>query len=83
MAAVTVNISFQPDLLASIDAEAAKEARNRSELLREAARLYIERQRRWDHVFSLGDEATRAHGLSEADVAEQIAASRGERRGPE
>jgi len=82
MAAVTVNISFQPDLLASIDAEAAKESRNRSELLREAARLYIERQRRWDDVFSLGDDTTRAQGLTEADVTAQIAASRREHRGP-
>ena len=47
MAAMTVNISFQAELLADIDAEAKREARSRSELLREAARLYVQRQRRW------------------------------------
>ena len=37
---LTVNISFQDRLLAEIDAEAKRESRTRSELLREAARLY-------------------------------------------
>ncbi len=78
MAAVTVNISFQPELLAAIDAEAAREARSRSELLREAARLYVERQRRWESVFALGDQV--GQGLSEADVAEEIAAARRDRQ---
>jgi metal-responsive CopG/Arc/MetJ family transcriptional regulator len=80
MAVVTVNVSFQPELLAAIDAEATREARNRSDLLREAARLYIERQRRWADVFKLGD-AVRAKGdLTEADVCAEIATSRRERR---
>ncbi|MCH2342811.1 MAG: ribbon-helix-helix domain-containing protein [Pseudomonas sp.] len=39
MSTVTVNISFQNDLLAAIDAEAKRESRSRSELLREAARV--------------------------------------------
>jgi metal-responsive CopG/Arc/MetJ family transcriptional regulator len=39
MGNVTVNISFQDSLLADIDAEAKREARSWSELLREAARL--------------------------------------------
>lgn len=77
MAAVTVNISFQPELLAAIDAEATREARSRSELLREAARLYVERQRRWESVFALGDQV--GQGLNEADVAEEIAAARRDR----
>ena len=76
MAAVTVNISFQADILAAIDAEAAKEARSRSELLREAARLYVERQHRWDSVFKFGDEIVGKRGLTEDDVRKQIAASR-------
>jgi len=77
MAAVTVNISFQPELLAAIDAEATREARSRSELLREAARLYVERQRRWESAFAFGDQV--GQGLSEANVAEEIAAARRDR----
>lgn len=79
MAATTVNISFQTDLLADIDAEAKREARSRSELLREAARLYVERQRRWDSIFSLGDATTRKYNLTETDIREEIAAFRQER----
>jgi metal-responsive CopG/Arc/MetJ family transcriptional regulator len=81
MAAVTVNISFQAELLADIDAEAKREARSRSELLREAARLYVQRQRRWDSVFSLGDGIARRTGLTEADVREEVSALRREQRG--
>lgn len=80
MPATTVNISFHPELLADIDAEAKREARSRSELLREAARLYVERQRRWDCVFKLGDEVVRREGLSEAVVRDELAAFRQERR---
>lgn len=42
MAVSTVNISFQEDLLKQIDSIARDEARTRSELIREAARIYIE-----------------------------------------
>ena len=79
MAATTVNISFQTELLADIDAEAKREARSRSELLREAARMYVERQHRWDSVFSLGDETTRKRKLMEADVREEVSAFRQKR----
>ena len=79
MAVTTVNISFQADLLADIDAEAKRESRSRSELLREAARVYLERQRRWDAVFSLGVMTTRKRDLAEADIHEENAAFRQER----
>jgi predicted transcriptional regulator len=72
MSSVTVNISFQERLLAEIDAEARKESRTRSELLREAARLYVRRQQRWDDVFMLGDRTARSRGLSDADVGREI-----------
>lgn len=42
MKTVTVNISFRKDLLESIDAVAKRESRTRSELIREAARRYID-----------------------------------------
>ncbi len=80
MATTTVNISFQTDLLAEIDAEAKREARSRSELLREAARFYVDRQRRWDSVFNIGDAVTRRGNLGEADVNEEIFASRRQHR---
>ena len=69
---VTVNISFQDALLAEIDAEAKRESRTRSELLREAARLYVRRQKQWERVFALGDELTKQRSLTDADVAREI-----------
>jgi hypothetical protein len=68
MSNVTVNISFQDSLLAEIDAEATKESRPRSELLREAARSLIRRQRQWDAVFILNDCIANSEQLTEADV---------------
>jgi CopG family transcriptional regulator / antitoxin EndoAI len=74
--ATTVNISFQEDLLADIDKLAEKEHRSRSELLREAARLYIERRDRWNKIFVWGDALAKEKGLSEQDVAAEIQAYR-------
>jgi metal-responsive CopG/Arc/MetJ family transcriptional regulator len=73
---VTVNISFSDTLLAEIDAEAKRESRSRSELLREAARLYVQRRRQWDDVFSLGDRLTTLHALDNTAVEQEILAVR-------
>jgi len=73
---VTVNISFQDALLAEIDDEARRESRSRSELLREAARLYVRRQRQWEDVFALGDLVVARQALTEADVTAAIRAVR-------
>jgi metal-responsive CopG/Arc/MetJ family transcriptional regulator len=76
MANVTVNISFEDSLLAEIDAEAKRESRSRSELLREAARLYVRRRRQWDDVFAFGDRQAARLGLTESVVKEEIRAVR-------
>lgn len=72
----TVNISFQDDLLEVIDNVAKEEARTRSELLREAARLYIERKRRWEEIFSYGRKRTFENNIKEDDVQNEIRAYR-------
>ncbi len=74
--AKTVNISFQKRLLTDIDKLAKKERRSRSELLREAARMYIERKNRWHRIFALGQAVARQKGLSEKDVAAEVQAYR-------
>lgn len=73
---VTVRISFDESLLADIDKLARKEHRSRSELLRDAARLYIERRDRWNRIFALGDALAKDKRLSERDVAAEIQAHR-------
>jgi metal-responsive CopG/Arc/MetJ family transcriptional regulator len=72
MSNVTVNISFQGELLYEIDAEAKRESRSRSELIREAARAYVVRQKRQDAVFALGDEIVKKRDLTEQDVSDAI-----------
>ncbi len=80
MSNITVNISFQDSLLAEIDAEAKRESRSRSELLREAARLYVRRQKQWDNVFALGDRQASRLKLTQADVEQEIKSVRRPKR---
>ncbi len=49
----TVNISCNKDFLELIDQVAEAESGSRSELIREAARIYIERKHRWDKFFHM------------------------------
>lgn len=76
MSNVTVNISFQDSLLREIDRVAKKESRSRSELLREAARAYIQRNERWADMLALGRRTARTRGITAADVEVEIAAHR-------
>lgn len=72
----TVNISFTKELLDQIDETARKESRSRSELLREAARIYIDRKKRWDVIFQLAESAAKGNGLTPKDVDKEIASYR-------
>ena len=72
MAGSTVNISFNKELLAKIDKTAKQESRTRSDLIREAARLYIGRKNRWEMIFSFGSSQVRRLGLREEDIAAEI-----------
>ncbi|MEN6451466.1 MAG: ribbon-helix-helix domain-containing protein [Thermoguttaceae bacterium] len=83
MNSVTVNISFEDSLLRDIDRLAGAESRSRSELLREAARAYIDRKRRWAGIFALGRTVAERKHLSPEDVSREIRAyrkSKGKRR---
>ena len=79
MSTTTVNISFQDSLLADIDKVAKLESRSRSELLREAARMYIDRKRRWGNIFAYGESQVSMRKLSEADVGSEIDSYRKEK----
>ncbi len=76
MSGPTVHISFQEELLCQIDDVARMESRSCSELIREAARLYLERKRRWQGLFDLGSKAGAKAKLTEADLAAEIKAVR-------
>ncbi len=76
----TVNISFSPKLLKEIDKVAQEESRSRSELLREAARSYIERKRRWGRIFDTGLKAGRARSITPEVIEREISVYRREKR---
>ena len=80
MALSTVNISFKKDLLQQIDEIAKNEARTRSELIREAARLYIERKKKWESIFAYGESIASKYNITEDDVSEEIRAYREENK---
>jgi CopG family transcriptional regulator/antitoxin EndoAI len=80
MSTVTVNISFQDKLLANIDRIAKRESRSRSELLREAARIYIERKERWNQIFAETSIQSGEQALTEKDVLDEIRQYRREKR---
>ena len=79
MPTVTVNIAFQDSLLNEIDKTARKEFRSRSELIREAARLYIARKSQWNDLFLLGDKIVMENQLTTDDVSGEIDAARAAR----
>ena len=68
----TVNISLNDDLLKQIDKVAQEESRSRSELIREAARSYIDRKKRWGRIFKLGSEVAKARNIVPEDVEKEI-----------
>jgi len=72
MSVSTVNISFQDDFLVQIDQVANNESRSRSELVREAVRLYIDRKREFDNLFKLGKQIGATLDISEEDVMPEI-----------
>lgn len=65
----TLNIALSKDLVKKVDERAEKEYRNRSELIREALRVYLEDQRDWEQIFQLGEKAMKEMGIkSEKEV---------------
>jgi metal-responsive CopG/Arc/MetJ family transcriptional regulator len=72
MKSSTVNISFNDELLQKIDEVAHEESRSRSELIREAARAYIERKQRWNRIFSFAEKQAKEKSISESDIEKEI-----------
>ncbi len=77
---ITVNISFNEDLLELIDRVAQSESRTRSELIREAARMYIERKGKWNKIFEYGEAQATEKELKEEDVMAEIKQNRREKK---
>jgi CopG family transcriptional regulator / antitoxin EndoAI len=68
----TINLSIPKQMLTEMDAEAKKESRSRSELMREALKVYLERRERWDKIFEFSGKWARRKGLTPRDVEKAI-----------
>jgi metal-responsive CopG/Arc/MetJ family transcriptional regulator len=71
MSKVKVMVSLPEDLLAEVDRVAKEEDRNRSELLREAVRLYLE-VRRVRKAVAIQDALARQDTLEDWDSTAEI-----------
>lgn len=65
----TLNIALPKELVKKVDEVARKEYRNRSELIREALRVYLKDLQQWDEIFEYGRKMGKKMGIkSEEDV---------------
>lgn len=65
----TLNIALPKELVKRVDKVAIKEFRNRSELIREALRIYLEDKNEWEETFRLGEKTMKEMGIkNEADI---------------
>jgi|HubBroStandDraft_1064217.scaffolds.fasta_scaffold599012_2 Arc/MetJ-type ribon-helix-helix transcriptional regulator len=73
----TIHLSIPKQMLSEVDAEAKRECRSRSELMRAALKIYLERRERWDDIFGFGQKLARRKGLTPKDVEGAIREVRG------
>ena len=80
MSTATVNTSFPKTLLKTMDHVAKQESRSRSELLREAARIYVERKQRWGRLFAYWHATAERTKTTPQELETAIADVRARRR---
>lgn len=69
----TLNIVLPNELVKKVDQLAKKEYRNRSELIREALRVYLKDKAEWEQIFQAGEKTMKAMGIkSEKEVDEIV-----------
>lgn len=65
----TLNIALPKDLVKKVDELAKKEYRNRSELIREALRVYLTDKKEWNDLLDYGKKVGKKMGIkNEEDV---------------
>ena len=72
MAVQTLNIALPKELIKRMDQLAKKEYRNRSELIREALRVYLQDQDEWKQIFEVGEEAMKEMGIKTEKQVDDI-----------
>lgn len=68
----TFNIALPKALVKKVDAKAKKEYKNRSELIREALRVYLEDWSEWDDIFRVGEKGMKEMGIRSEEEIDDI-----------
>lgn len=68
----TLNISLPKDLVKSVDMVAKKEYRNRSELIREALRVYLADKQEWKELLDYGKKVGKKMGIKSEEQVNKI-----------
>ena len=72
MAIATVNLSFDDDLLKQIDYFADNESLTRADLIYNSVKMYINRKKRLQELYTYGESIARKNNFTEDDVMEEI-----------
>lgn len=68
----TLNIALPKELVQKVDEVAKKEYRNRSELIREALRVYLQDKSEWEDIFKVGEKAMKDLGIKSEEEVNKI-----------
>lgn len=68
----TLNIALPKELVKKVDELAQKEYRNRSELIRQALRVYLEEKSGWEQIFKAGEKAMKDMGIKNEEEINEI-----------
>lgn len=68
----TFNIALPKELVKKVDEAAKREYRNRSELIREALRVYLKDMEEWEDLFKYGRRVGKRMGLKSEDAVNKI-----------
>ncbi len=68
----TFNISLPKELVKRVDELAKREYRNRSELIRQALRKYLEERSEWNQIFKIGEKAMKDMGIKSEEEVNEI-----------
>ncbi len=68
----TFNIALPKELVKKVDEQAKEEYRNRSELIREALRIYLNRREEWNQIFKAGEKAMKDMGIKSEEKVNEI-----------
>lgn len=68
----TLNIALPKELINKVDEQAKKEYKNRSELIREALRIYLADKNDWEQIFATGEKAMNEMGITSEEEVNKI-----------